>query len=29
MKKNLRTSFSTRQFMLSKDFEIDYYSDLA
>lgn len=27
MKKDLRTAFSTRQYMLSKDFEIYYYSD--
>lgn len=27
MKKQLRTAFSTRQYMLSKDFEIYYYSD--
>lgn len=27
MKKNLQTAFSTRQHMLSKDFEIYYYSD--
>lgn len=27
MKKNLRTTFSTRQYMLSKDFEIYYYCD--
>ena len=27
MKKNLRTDFSTRQYMLSKDFELYYYSD--
>lgn len=27
MKKNLQTTFSTRQYMLSKDFEIYYYSD--
>jgi len=27
MKKNLRTDFNTRQYMLSKDFEIYYYSD--
>lgn len=27
MKKNLQTAFSTRQYMLSKDFEIYYYSD--
>lgn len=29
MKKNLRTAFSTRQYMLSKDFELYYYSDTA
>ena len=27
MKKNLKTEFSTRQYMLSQDFEIYYYSD--
>ncbi len=27
MKKNLQTEFSTRQYMLSKDFEIYYYND--
>lgn len=27
MKKNLRTAFSTRQYMLLKDFEIYYYND--
>lgn len=27
MKKNYKTDFSTRQYMLSKDFEIYYYSD--
>lgn len=27
MKKNLQTTFSTRQYMLSKDFEIYYYDD--
>ena len=27
MKKELRTNFNTRQYMLSKDFEIFYYSD--
>ena len=27
MKKNLQTAFSTRQYMLSKDFEVYYYSD--
>ncbi|MGF0033743.1 AraC family transcriptional regulator [Bariatricus sp. SGI.154] len=27
MKKNLQTAFNTRQYMLSKDFEIYYYSD--
>lgn len=27
MKKNLETKFSTRQYMLSRDFEIYYYSD--
>ena len=27
MRKNLQTTFSTRQYMLSKDFEIYYYSD--
>lgn len=27
MKKNLKTEFSTRQYMLSRDFEIYYYSD--
>lgn len=27
MKKNLQTRFSTRQYMLSRDFEIYYYSD--
>ena len=27
MKKNLRANFSTRQYMLSKDFEIYYYND--
>lgn len=27
MKENLQTKFSTRQYMLSKDFEIYYYSD--
>ncbi|NLK22271.1 MAG: AraC family transcriptional regulator [Epulopiscium sp.] len=27
MKKNLQSSFNTRQYMLSKDFEIYYYSD--
>ena len=26
MKKNLQTAFSTRQYMLSRDFEIYYYS---
>ncbi len=29
MKKNLRTEFSTRQYMLSKDFEVYYYEDSA
>lgn len=28
MKKNLRSSFNSRQYMLEKDFEIYYYSDL-
>lgn len=28
MKKNLQTKFSTRQYMLSKDFEIYYYNDV-
>lgn len=28
MKKNLQTKFSTRQYMLSKDFEIYYYKEL-
>lgn len=28
MKKELQTAFSTRQYMLSKDFEIYYYNDL-
>ena len=28
MKKDLRTTFSNRQYMLSKDFEIYYYSDI-
>ena len=28
MKKELRTTFNTRQYMLSKDFEIYYYSDI-
>lgn len=28
MKKNLQTAFSTRQYMLSKDFEIYYYNDM-
>lgn len=28
MKKNLQTAFSTRQYMLSKDFEIYYYNDI-
>ena len=27
MKKNLQTRFSTRQYMLSRDFEIYYYKD--
>lgn len=27
MKKKLQTEFSTRQYMISKDFEIYYYSD--
>ena len=27
MKKTLKTEFSTRQYMLSRDFEIYYYSD--
>ncbi len=27
MKKNLKTEFSTRQYMLSRDFEVYYYSD--
>ena len=27
MNKNYKTDFSTRQYMLSKDFEIYYYSD--
>ena len=27
MKKNYKTDFITRQYMLSKDFEIYYYSD--
>ena len=27
MKKNLQSAFSTRQYMLSKDFEIYYYND--
>ncbi len=29
MKKNLKSEFSTRQYMLSRDFEIYYYSDRA
>ena len=29
MKKNIKTAFSTRQYMLSKDFEIYYYDDTA
>ena len=29
MKKNLQTNFSTRQYMLSKDFEIYYYNDFG
>ena len=29
MKKDLRTDFSTRQYMLSKDFEVFYYSDVG
>ena len=29
MKKNLQTRFSTRQYMLSRDFEIYYYKDSA
>ena len=29
MKKNLRANFSNRQYMLSKDFEIFYYSDVG
>lgn len=29
MKKQLQTKFSTRQYMLSKDFEIYYYSDMV
>ena len=29
MKKRLQTQFSTRQYMLSRDFEIYYYSDTA
>ncbi|MBE5843493.1 MAG: helix-turn-helix domain-containing protein [Butyrivibrio sp.] len=29
MKKNLRSAFNTRQYMISKDFEIYYYSDLG
>ena len=28
MKKNLQTAFSTRQYMISQDFEIYYYNDL-
>ena len=28
MRKNLRSAFNTRQYMLSRDFEIYYYSDL-
>ena len=28
MKQELRSAFNTRQYMLSKDFEIYYYSDL-
>lgn len=27
MKKNLQTAFSTRQYMISRDFEIYYYND--
>ena len=27
MKKNLKTQFLTRQYMLSKDYELYYYSD--
>ena len=27
MKKNLQTAFQTRQYMLSKDYEIYYYCD--
>ncbi len=27
MKKNLQTKFNTRQYMLSRDFEIYYYKD--
>ncbi len=27
MKKNLQTQFSARQYMLSRDFEIYFYSD--
>lgn len=29
MKKNLQTQFSTRQYMLSKDFELYYYNDTS
>lgn len=29
MKKNLQTKFSTRQYMLSKDFELYYYNDTS
>ena len=28
MRKNLQTAFSTRQYMISQDFEIYYYNDL-
>ncbi|MBE5917331.1 MAG: AraC family transcriptional regulator, partial [Pseudobutyrivibrio ruminis] len=27
MKKNVKSEFSTRQYMISRDFEIYYYSD--
>lgn len=29
MRKNLQTAFTTRQYMISKDFEIYYYSDVS
>ena len=29
MKKNLRSAFNTRQYMVSRDFELYYYSDIG